>query len=79
MILSSGKMPKNAVLVKNAILFMETNQKRSDAKKVVPHMITEKCQHTEMRNKDVFSLNFIFRVRIYIYITKYIGTFFQYE
>jgi hypothetical protein len=42
---------KNAVRVKNAILLMKTNQKRSDVEKVAPHMIIEKCQHTGMRKK----------------------------
>ncbi len=34
---------------KNAILLMETDQKRSDVEKVAPHMIIGKYQHTDMR------------------------------
>ncbi len=34
---------------KNAILHMETDQKRSDVEKVAPHMIIGKYQHTDMR------------------------------
>ncbi len=48
---------KNAVRVKNAILLMETNQKRSDVEKVAPHMIIEKYQHTDMRNKYEYNEN----------------------